>query len=204
MIEDKNHYSLRTVDVKGVRYVSGYAAVFNVLSYPIYEQGHYFREILQPDCFRDVLYDNVVFNVNHDNAQLLARTTAKTLTLMQDSKGLHFRARLPRTNLADDIYELIRSGHLNECSFVFMVGADDVEWRKDSNGGLIRVVNHIKALRDVTVCPFPAYPQTEAEARKMEQEGVSFRGSRYHENNVNIKMPIVNKMARKDFIRKRY
>src|ERR1039458_2309338 len=74
--------------------LEGYAARFNSLSRSLGS----FKEKILPGAFTRVLAGNpdVVCNLNHGmkTDMVLGRTTAGTLTLTQDDKGLHFRCQL--------------------------------------------------------------------------------------------------------------
>lgn len=63
---------------------------------------------------------------NHDPNYVLGRTSAGTLTLREDEKGLYFDVRAPDTQWGRDLYASVKRGDVNQCSFGFQVIAD--EW----------------------------------------------------------------------------
>src|ERR1017187_4218076 len=84
----------------GVKSLSGYAVVFNSPSVDL--EG--FTEVCSQGMFTRTLRDSpdILLLRDHSSSQLLARTTAGTLTLTQDAKGLAFTATLPKTAIAED------------------------------------------------------------------------------------------------------
>jgi HK97 family phage prohead protease len=144
--------------------VSGYAATFNNPT----TIGS-FREVIAPGAFTRTLADNddVVLLVNHDANLILARRSAGTLELTQDSKGLKFSAVLPATSIARDCYENLRTGLLKECSFGFFVENEgDEDWTRSADGTPLRTLKSVR-LFDCSVVCFPAYSGTQAQARNV-------------------------------------
>jgi uncharacterized protein len=103
----------------GSQILTGYAVRFNS---PSVDLGG-FTEICAPGMFTRTLRDSpdVLMLRDHNSSQLLGRTTAGTLTLNQDSKGLAFSVTMPKTAIAKDTVENVRNGNLNSCSFGFNV-----------------------------------------------------------------------------------
>ncbi|MGE0743132.1 MAG: HK97 family phage prohead protease [Hyphomonadaceae bacterium] len=142
------------VRAKG-RTLEGYAAVFGVRA-----KIADFDEIISPGAFAATLADatDKLALVDHAPTQLLGRTRNRSLTLSEDSKGLHFRIQLPKTSLADDMLALAEAGSLGGASFGFRT-------IKDAWAGSLRTL-HAVALREISVVSaWPAYPQTTVSAR---------------------------------------
>ncbi len=150
------------------RTISGYAAKFEAWSKPI--MG-WFREQIARDAFADCDMSDVVMCYNHNAESILARTSSGTLTLSTDEVGLRFSFESPNTTLGNDMVVLVRRGDIAKCSFKFTVDAD--EWRyADKDNGLEydeRTVLHISKLYDVSLVVYPAYPDTEASLRHLEE-----------------------------------
>ncbi len=157
--------SLRADKSDGANYISGYAATFNRVSNNL---GFFFERIA-PGAFSSALKrgDDVRFLHNHDSNLIMARTSAGSLELAEDDKGLRFRAQLPATSYAKDLAENIRNGNISECSFGFIVGDDGDDWddEKDEDGNLrtVRTITDLQLLTDVSTCTFPAYEGTSAD-----------------------------------------
>lgn len=151
--------------------ISGYAAVFN----ESYDSG-WFVETIKPGAFSRAIKEkqDVRCLFNHDANNLLGRTDAKTLQLMQDSSGLHFDCDLPDTQLGKDMRTLVDRGDLSGCSFAFSVTKQSWREEKDANGDYIvyREIEDVD-LYDVGPVTYPAYSGTSVDvARSMFPEGI--------------------------------
>ncbi|QEA50869.1 HK97 family phage prohead protease [Leuconostoc lactis] len=141
-------------DSQFVGKIGGYAVVFNEPS----ENLGGFIEYVNPDAFDSVDMSDVVALYDHNFANVLGRTSANTLQLEVDKKGLHFSLDIPNTTLGNDVYTNIRAGNLKGMSFGFTV-VDD-EWTKDANGTPQRTITKIGKLHEVSVVTMPAYQET--------------------------------------------
>lgn len=136
--------------------LSGYAIVWNT---PSKDLGG-FTEIVAPNALDDVDLSDVLMLNNHDFTQVLASVKAGTLELEPDDKGLHFKATLPNTSFANDVYEEVKSGNVDACSFGFEVNDGGDTWTKDDKGNVTRTINQVKNLFDVSVVAVPSYDDT--------------------------------------------
>lgn len=139
------------------RVIEGYALRFNSLSHDL---GG-FKEIISPTALQDTDLSDVRCFVDHDSSRVLGRTKSDTLELRVDDVGLYFRCQLPDTTYANDLYESIRRGDVNECSFGFKVGEDSQSWGQD-DGIYIRNLNKIDQLLEISIVSIPAYAGTDA------------------------------------------
>lgn len=144
------------------RVLRGYAAVFNVLS----EDLGGFREKIAPGAFKGSLGDDVKALWDHCSSMVLGRTTNGSLKLAEDEKGLLFELHLPSTSAARDAYELVARGDVSGCSFGFMTLKDS--WISTEDQKTIRTLEAVK-LYEISMTAFPAYPQTDAAVRSLEQ-----------------------------------
>ena len=140
---------------------SGYAAVFNSPSEPLP-----FIETIRQGAFSKSLRakNNVMMLWSHDTSQPLASTRSKTMTLMEDSRGLMVDAALPQTSLGRDVAELLRSKVVDSMSFGFSVPPGGDRWSDD---GMTRELTAIR-LHEVSVVSFPAYTKTSATVRSID------------------------------------
>lgn len=153
-----------TVEVRsddGESRISGYAAVFHRLS----ENMGGFREKILPGAFDSVLDNDVRALVNHDSRLILGRTSADTLQLSVDEKGLHYRIDPPDTQYARDLIASIRRGDITQSSFAFQV--ENEQWDEDDDGRLVRTIQSFKKLFDIAPVTYPSYPDTTVAARSM-------------------------------------
>jgi HK97 family phage prohead protease len=142
-----------SLDTRG-KTVVGYAAVYDVLSEDL--GGH--REKIAPGAFADLVGTDVRALLNHDPNEVLGRTKSGTLRLFDEQRGLRFELDLPDSPLGQNVREAVRRGDVDGASFRFEVGAD--QWAGD-----VRTVTKAKALHDITIATFPAYPSASIELR---------------------------------------
>lgn len=145
--------------------IRGYAALFNTLS----EDLGGFREQLQAGAFSDaVASSDVRALVNHDANLVLGRNTAGTLSLREDASGLYVEIQPPDTQTARDLLQSMRRGDVNQMSFAFTVAKEDQSWTRDGTGPWLRTIKRVSRLYDVSVVTYPAYPQTSAAVRQLQ------------------------------------
>ena len=141
--------------------ICGYAAKFDTLS----ENLGGFREQIRPGAFDTVLTNDVRALFNHEPNLILGRTTAGTLTLSADSTGLSYRITPPDTQYARDLMKSMQRGDVSQSSFAFTV--DNDSWDEDDDGRLVRTINSVKRLYDISPVTYPAYPDTDAAVRAL-------------------------------------
>lgn len=151
----------------GVQRLSGYPAVFNRLSVPLFG----FREIIRPGAFTKSLKNPDVRALwNHDTRLVLGRVKNQTLTLFEDEKGLGFSNIVPNTSWARDTVETIRRGDVDQMSFAFRVRKGGDRWTKPhgEDKDALRELLDVE-LFEVSPVTFPAYPQTTVSVRDFVQ-----------------------------------
>jgi len=144
--------------------IVGYAAVFNQLS----EDLGGFREKIAPGAFTKTLGADVRALFNHDPNIILGRTKAKTLRLAEDQKGLQIEIDPPDTETARSILAALKRGDISQMSFGFET-IDDL-W-ENIDGKIVRTLLNVR-LWDVSPVVFPAYPQTQAGLRSLDEAGL--------------------------------
>ena len=166
------------------RTIVGYAAKFERWSEPI--MG-WFKEQIARDAFSECDVTDVIMCFNHNIDSILARTTSGTLTLSTDDEGLRFEFEAPATTMGNDMLELVRRGDISKCSFKFTVEED--EWRyADKENGLEydeRTIRRIGKLYDVSLVVYPAYSDTEAGVRHLEERKQQFLNTQSNEEDSN-------------------
>lgn len=148
----------------GEMYIEGYFAVYNQETelWP----GAY--EEIVPGAFDDTLSNDIRALVNHDPNLVLGRNKAGTLELKSDSRGLWGRIKInPNDTDAVNLYERVKRGDVDQCSFGFNILDEETEWRED---GTVKWRLKKIDLHEVSVVTFPAYEQTGVQARKAEVE----------------------------------
>jgi HK97 family phage prohead protease len=145
------------------RTLRGVAAVYGAQSREITEYGRTFREQIAPGAFSTSLGEDIKLLYNHDPKMPLARTRAKTLSLMDRADGLHYVANLPETTLGNDVKTMIERGDLSgEMSFGFYVTRD--QW----NAARTERTVHEARLVEISVVVDAAYPQTSSSLRHVD------------------------------------
>ena len=166
------------------RTIVGYAAKFERWSEPI--RG-WFKEHIARDAFSECDVTDVIMCFNHNIDSILARTTSGTLTISTDDEGLRFEFEAPATTMGNDMLELVRRGDISKCSFKFTVEED--EWRyADKDNGLEydeRTIRRIGKLYDVSLVVYPAYSDTEAGVRHLEERKQQFLNTQSNEEDSN-------------------
>jgi hypothetical protein len=148
----------------------GYAIRFNSLSKDL---GG-FRERIMPGAVdkaiaksTDVLAiasgDDIRALYHHDAAQILGRTSAGTLRIGKDDRGLWFNVDMPDTQYARDLQTLVERGDVRGMSFGFRVPKGGEKLTRDG-GEAIREV-HSMDLKEITVTSIPAYTDTSLHIR---------------------------------------
>jgi hypothetical protein len=149
--------------------LTGYAVVYNS---PSQDLGN-FIEIIKPGAFKRCLSSNpdIFCFSNHDATKILGRTSAGTLRLKDDNRGLGFSLDVPNTQLGNDTYESVKRGDIRGCSFAF--SAVDEDWEENPNGKpqYIRTVSDADLLGEITITAFPAYEATTVAARSLWPDG---------------------------------
>lgn len=146
--------------------ITGYGAVFNSRS----ENLGGFREEIMPGAFDDVLDNDVRAYFNHDHNFILGRTSSGTLSLSVDERGLSYEIQAPTTPTINDlVIAPMQRGDIKESSFAFKVNYRDEEWVEDEEGVVIRRINKVSRLFDVSPVALPAYPDATAARRSLQQ-----------------------------------
>jgi len=166
------------------RTIIGYAAKFECWSEPI--MG-WFREKIDRDAFSECDVTDVIMCFNHNVDSILARTTSGTLTLSTDDEGLRFEFEAPATSLGNDMVELVRRGDISKCSFKFTVEEDEWLYASKENGLEYdeRTIRKIDKLYDVSLVVYPAYTDTEASLRHLEERKQQFLNTQHNEEDSN-------------------
>ena len=155
------------------RTIVGYAAKFDSWSEPI--MGWFVEQIRQ-GAFDGCDMSDAIMCFNHNVDDILARTASGTLTLSVDKVGLMFSFEAPATSKGNDMVELVRRGDIDKCSFRFAVEQD--EWiYADGKNGLDydrRTIIKFSKLYDVALVVYPAYKDTEASLRHLEERKAEY------------------------------
>ena len=149
--------------------IEGYFAVFN----SNYDIAPGMSESIAPGAFSETLAGDVRALVNHDSTLVLGRTTAHTLELREDAHGLWGKIAInPKDGDAMNLYERVKRGDVNQCSFGFDIL--DEESAISDNGDVHWTMKKVE-LYEVSCCTFPAYESTNITARSAERDRIKER-----------------------------
>lgn len=142
--------------------IEGYFVVFNTPT----ELFPGAWETISNSAFDSALDGDIRALRNHDTSVVLGRTKSGTLDLHTDEKGLYGIIRInPKDTEAVNLYERVKRGDIDQCSFGFIITDEEEEYRKD--GSVLWTIKSVE-LFEVSVCTFPAYENTEVSARSIE------------------------------------
>jgi len=148
--------------------LAGYAALFNNTT----EIVPGFNERIAKGAFARALSEkqDVRALVDHQSEKIIGRTTAGTLDLAENSKGLKTVIRPPDTQVGRDIVTSVGRGDVDQMSFAFRVVKES--WEDHKDGTSTRTLEDVD-LFDVSVVTYPAYPDTSVAVRSYEQRKAS-------------------------------
>lgn len=160
----------RTDESSNELIVEGYFSVFD----EIYQVWDGATESIRAGAFTESINGDVRALYNHNTDVILGRTTAGTLELRQDDKGLFGRIKLnPKDTEAVNVYERIARGDITGCSFGFDIEKE--ERTVTDNGDVHFEIVKVNPLYEVSPCVFPAYEATRIEARGKDIETMKKR-----------------------------
>ena len=144
--------------------IEGYFAVFD----SVYEIAPGMTESVAPGAFTETLGDDVRALIDHESMYVLGRNRASTLELREDNKGLWGSILVnPNDQDALNAYARVDRGDVNQCSFGFDILSEDTEFRED--GSVHWTIKKVR-LYEVSICTFPAYSETQVDARRKDKE----------------------------------
>ncbi len=144
--------------------IEGYFAVFD----SNYEIAPGMSESIAPGAFSKTLSGDIRALINHDTTLVLGRTKANTLQLREDNHGLWGHIDInPNDTDAMNLYERVKRGDVDQCSFGFDILSEETDFRDD--GSVHWTIKEVE-LYEVSPCTFPAYEETNINARAKERE----------------------------------
>lgn len=159
------------------RTIEGYAIVFGVESRMLVDYYDDYREIIEPGAItnEDIKRMSIRMTLWHNRERLLARSNkgVGTLKISVDEIGVKYEFEAPNTPDGDTALELVRRRDLTGSSFMYWSDeSSSVRYTKDKDGVLIRHVNRIDEIIEMTIASDPAYVQTSVTAREIEAGGI--------------------------------
>lgn len=158
-----------TRDDNGKMYIEGYFSVFNS-PYQLWDGA---TESVAPRAFSETLGNDIRALIDHETRLVLGRNKSGTLELREDSHGLWGRIEInPNDGDAVNLYERVKRGDVDQCSFGFNIREENFEQKDD--GSVHWTIGKVD-LHEVSVVTFPAYTETSVSARKRDFEEIQKR-----------------------------
>ena len=133
----------------------------------------WFDEVIEQGALNDTDLRDVRFLVNHDFSKIpLARSRRNnansTMQLMPNEYGMDIRVNLDVENNAEAkaLYSAVERGDITGMSFCFSVA--DEEWQDLNSEHPTRRIKAISTVVEVSAVTFPAYQDTQINARSKE------------------------------------
>lgn len=150
-------------------FIEGYFSVFNT-NYDLWDGA---SESIAEGAFSDTLGRDIRALIDHETRLVLGRSKAGTLELREDSHGLWGKIRInPNDTDAMNLYERVKRGDVDQCSFGFEILSEDTDIKDD--GSVHWTIKKVR-LYEVSVVTFPAYEETSVSARKEQYEEIQKR-----------------------------
>lgn len=146
----------------GKLYIEGYFAVFGQET----ELWKGWFEKIAPGAFDNSLRNNDIRCLfNHQAGFVLGRMAAGTLALKTTAYGLFGSVEINQADRqAMDVYARVQRGDISGCSFGFDPLGEHSEQKDDGYHATVTEADTV----EVSICTFPAYPQTEVQARQQD------------------------------------
>ena len=154
-------------------------------------QLQFFYETIDPQAFVDSINNRpdgkpIDLYADHDPQKLLATTDNGSLELNVDDVGLHMRAHIVNTNDGRDAYELIKSGIMGKMSFGFRVKHATMDYSyANAHKYPLRKVDSLD-LMEVSAVRFPAYLDTNIEARNSQEAFIELEKRGFNVSNFEL------------------
>lgn len=172
----------------GARYIEGYFIVFNQRTEL---WSNEFEEIAPESVTESLAKNDIRCLYNHNSDIVLGRTSSKTLTLRADAHGVWGSMPVNEDDQqACDAYARIKRGDISGCSF----GFNPTKWEYsdlDGGGMLCRITG--MDLREVSVCTFPQYEQTDIQARHKDFAAAATASREKQKNNIKERLEKLKK-----------
>lgn len=143
-------------------------------------------EEISPGAFDGTLGNDIRALVNHESRLVLGRNKSGSLQLRADARGLWGSVRInPDDTDAVNLYQRVKRGDVDQCSFGFNVIREETDWRDD---GTVKWTIQEADVHEVSVVTFPAYEGTGIQARHAEVEQHKERQRQQRKQNLKARL----------------
>lgn len=159
------------------RVIEGYAIVFGKRSVLLMDWYDRYYEVIEPGAIDEARLAemDIKMTMFHDREMLLARSNKGkgTLKLSVDEVGVKYEFEAPRTADGETALELVRRGDLAGSSFTFWSDEkSSIRYEMLDDDILLRYVDRIDRVYEMTIAADPAYTETTVTAREVEAAGI--------------------------------
>ena len=168
---------LREVEGQESRTIEGYAIVFGVRSQLLFDWYDRYYEVIEPGAIDEARLRemDIKMTIFHDREMLIARSNkgTGTLKLTVDEIGVKYEFDAPRTSAGETALELVKRGDLAGSSFTYWSDENSsVHYDMTEDDILVRHVDRIDKVYEMTIASDPAYVETSVTAREIESRGI--------------------------------
>lgn len=154
-------FKVRAEPENDKKYIEGYFVVYNK---EVEIFNGYFEQISPQALTESIKNNDIRCLFNHDTGFVFGRTGNKTVRLKSDDYGLFASVEINQNDRqAMDIYERVKRGDITTCSFGFFERASEI--KTSANNDEVHLTVTDADVFEISVCPFPAYKDTEISAR---------------------------------------
>ena len=163
------------------RTIEGYAIVFGVRSQLLFDWYDRYYEVIEPGAIDEARLRemDIKMTIFHDREMLIARSNkgVGTLKLTVDEIGVKYEFDAPRTSAGETALELVKRGDLAGSSFTYWSDEkSSVRYEILDDDVLLRHVDRIDRVYEMTIAADPAYTETTVTAREVEAAGIKLPG----------------------------
>lgn len=128
-------------------------------------------------CFSNLMEEDVLANVDHDNSRILGRSRNGTVRMEKRANGIYFEIEPPDTTYARDVIARIKRGDVAGLSAGFLVHDDEWLFENETTRRIIKRAT----LLEIAVATIPAYPDTNVALRALNAHRSKDRDKRNRE-----------------------
>jgi HK97 family phage prohead protease len=145
----------------GAKKIEGY---FIVYEQPTELWKDFYEQVGRGSARKSIANNDIRALYNHDPKIVLGRNKSGTLKLYEDDYGVKGVIDVNETDLeASNVYARVKRGDITGASFGFRPLKEETQ--KKPKGGVLVTIEDMDLI-EISICAFPAYPQTSVYSRQ--------------------------------------